>query len=132
MQVNGWHSDRSDERRWHSAVPLFLASAALLALAARVHSLASVIFLFTLVGVGCSYVSIFWAIPTEVLDRSTAATAVGLVNAVGSFSGFLGPYTFGLLYAHTKSFAPGLLLMCVTAAVAGVLIVLTPRRAISN
>jgi ACS family tartrate transporter-like MFS transporter len=128
MQVNGWLSDRSNERRWHTAIPLFIAAAALLAVATQVHSLASLLFLFTLVGVGCSYVSIFWAIPTEVLDRSTAATAVGLVNGVGSLSGFLGPYTFGLLYAHSGSFAPGLQLMCLSAAVAGVLVVLTPKR----
>jgi ACS family tartrate transporter-like MFS transporter len=28
MLVNGWHSDRSRERRWHTALPLFLVAAA--------------------------------------------------------------------------------------------------------
>lgn len=130
MQVNGWHSDKSDERRWHTAIPIFLASLALLILAGGVHSLAPLLLLFTLVGIGASYVSIFWAIPAEILDRSTAVTAVGLVNAIGSFSGFLGPYTFGSLYAHTGSFSPGLLVMCACAAVSGVLILLTPKRTI--
>ena len=32
MLINGWHSDKTQERRWHSAVPLFIAAAALLGL----------------------------------------------------------------------------------------------------
>src|SRR5262249_13202033 len=29
MLFNGWHSDRSQERRWHTAVPLFVGAACL-------------------------------------------------------------------------------------------------------
>src|SRR5260370_33326199 len=30
QQVNGWHSDRTGERRWHPAIPLLLSGIALL------------------------------------------------------------------------------------------------------
>src|SRR5207247_5688723 len=32
MLINGWHSDRSRERRWHAAVPLFIPAAGFLCL----------------------------------------------------------------------------------------------------
>src|SRR4029077_20349409 len=32
MQVNGWHSDRTGERRWHTAIPLWVTAAALFVL----------------------------------------------------------------------------------------------------
>src|SRR3989441_1954866 len=32
MLINGWHSDRNGERRWHSAVPVFIAAVSLLVL----------------------------------------------------------------------------------------------------
>jgi len=32
MQLNGWHSDRTAERRWHTAIPLWVTAAALLVL----------------------------------------------------------------------------------------------------
>src|SRR5437660_10286413 len=32
MQVNGWHSDRPAQRRWHTAIPLCATAAALVVL----------------------------------------------------------------------------------------------------
>ena len=42
----------------------------------------------------------------------------GMINSVGSISGFVGPYVFGYLYTRTHSFSNGLALMMV-AFVAG-------------
>jgi MFS transporter, ACS family, tartrate transporter len=131
MQVNGWHSDRSRERRWHSSVPLFIAAGALLILLAQAPSIPLFLTLFTLVGMAHAYLPTFWAIPTETMSQSTAATAVGLINAVGSIAGFAGPYAFGYLYTRTGSFSVGLSLMMVTALAGGLLILRIPdqRRA---
>ena len=104
MQFNGWHSDKTGERRWHSAILLFVASAALLALLLHNHSVPFLIASFTVVGMGAAYLPTFWAIPTEILSKSSAATAVGLINAVGSISGFAGPYSFGYLDSHRVLF----------------------------
>jgi MFS transporter, ACS family, tartrate transporter len=129
MQVNGWHSDKNRERRWHSTVPLLIAAVALLALLARPHSISLTIALFSLVGVSIGYLSTFWAIPTETLSHSVAATAVGMINAVGSIAGFAGPYAFGYLYTRTGSFSWGLGLMMAAAFSGGMLILLSPRTA---
>jgi len=127
MQTGGWHSDKTGERRWHTAIPLFIAACALLAAAAPGHSLAHFMILFTLVGVGASYVSIAWAIPTEVLSRSMAPTAVGLINATASIAGFAGPYAFGYLYSRSGSFSAGLLMMMLGSLVGGLLILRVPE-----
>jgi MFS transporter, ACS family, tartrate transporter len=127
MQIGGWHSDKSGERRWHTAIPLFIAAGALLAAAATPgHSLAYFMIVFTLVGIGASYVSIAWAIPTEILSRSMAPTAVGLINATASIAGFAGPYAFGYLHSRSGSFSAGLMMMMLGSLVGGVLILRVP------
>ena len=127
MQINGWHSDKSQERRLHSTVPPLIAAAGLLGLIFQPHSLPLSIVLFSLVGMVFAYLPTFWAIPTEILSQSAAAAAVGMVNAVGSAAGFVGPYLFGYLNTRTGSFSYGLALMMVSGLAGGLLILCTPR-----
>ena len=129
MQVNGWHSDKRRERRWHSAVPLFIAAAGLTGLISQPRSISLSVVLFTMVCMAYAYLPTFWAIPTELLKQSAAAAAVGLINAVGSAAGFAGPYLFGYLNTRTGSFSSGLALMMVSAIAGGLLILCTPRSA---
>ncbi len=129
MQINGWHSDRSGERRWHSAVPVFVAVAGFLGLLLQPQSVAVTLGLFTMVGVGSAYLPVFWTIPTEFLSQSTAAVAVGLINAVGSVSGFAGPYLFGYLHTRTGSYFSGLAVLTICALAGGLLMLCTPQRA---
>jgi MFS transporter, ACS family, tartrate transporter len=128
MQVNGWHSDKTLERRWHSAFPQFVAAGALMVLLTQPRSIPLWVALFTLVGMAISYLPIFWAIPTEILSQSAAATAVGMINAVGSIAGFAGPYAFGYLYTRTHSLSFGLALMLMTALAGGLLILRIPHE----
>lgn len=128
MLINGWHSDRDGERRWHAAVPLFIAAIALLGLVAQPHSMLLAVILFTLVGINVSFLPIFWAIPSEFLGASAAAAAVGMINAVGSVAGFAGPSAFGYLCTQTGSFAAGLAALAVTTLAAGLLLLKTPRN----
>jgi len=128
MLINGWHSDRRRERRWHTAVPLFLAAAALLGLVTLPASTPLTVVLLTLVTLAtAAFLVTFWAIPTEILSESTGAAAVGLINAVGSIAGFAGPYAFGYLLTRTGSWTSGLALMMVSALAGGVLVLGTPR-----
>ena len=129
MQVNGWHSDKTRERHWHSAVPMFIAVLGLLGLIAKPSSLSVSVVLFTMAGMAAAYLPTFWAIPTEILNQSAAAVAVGMINAVGSVAGFAGPYAFGYLHTRTESYSYGLALMTVSALAGGLLILFTPRSA---
>jgi ACS family tartrate transporter-like MFS transporter len=134
MLINGWHSDRSRERRWHCAVPLFVGATALLAFISLPGSTALTVVLFMLIcSAWCAFLPAFWAIPTEILSESAAAAGVGMINAVGSVAGFAGPYALGYLNSRTGSFSYGLALMMVSAFVGGMLILRTAgaRRRVS-
>lgn len=128
MLINGWHSDRHGERRWHVAVPLFISAAALLALASQPHSLVLSLALFAIVGTNTAYLPIFWAIPAELLTASAAAASIGAINAVGSIAGFVGPNVFEILVERTGSFAVGMAVLAFCSSAAGLLILGAPRR----
>jgi ACS family tartrate transporter-like MFS transporter len=129
MQINGWHSDRQRERRWHAAIPMFVAALALAILMTQPHSVFLTVALFTLVCSGYSYLPAFWPLPSELLSQSASAAAVGFINAVGSVAGFTGPFLFGYLNTRTGSFVAGLGVMLAAAVGGGLLILLAPRTA---
>jgi MFS transporter, ACS family, tartrate transporter len=126
MQINGWHSDRNKERRLHSAVPMFLGAAGLVGLLFHPDSITLTVGLFSLVSVGACYLPTFWAIPTEILSKSAAAGAVGLINTVGSAAGFAGPFLFGYLQTRTASSSAGLVAMLVCVTAGGMITLLLP------
>jgi MFS transporter, ACS family, tartrate transporter len=126
MLLNGWHSDRSRERRWHAAFPLLLATAGFLCLISLPNSTVMTVSGFSMICVLLAFLPVFWAIPTEILSDSTAAVAVGTINALASVAGFAGPYAFGYLHAETGSFVAGFAVLMLCALVAAVLMLLTP------
>jgi MFS transporter, ACS family, tartrate transporter len=109
QQLNGWHSDRTRERRWHAAIPALLSGVTLfLAIAAGANVALSLLF-FTLVGAAYyAFHPAFWAMPTEFLSGSAAAASIGLINSIGNLGGFVGPLIMGSLVARTRSFKAGL------------------------
>jgi len=128
LQINGWHSDRMAERRWHAAVPLLAAAAGFLLLTTHPREMGVLMFFFLLAATGTAYMSVFWAMPSEILSPTIAATAVGLINSVGSMAGFAAPYAFGYLRTATGSVNPGLVLAALSSFGAGVLVLCAPRR----
>ncbi|HXN51479.1 MAG TPA: MFS transporter [Candidatus Acidoferrum sp.] len=122
QQLNGWHSDRSRERRWHAAVPVLLSGLALfLAISSGSHLALSISF-FTLVGAAYyAFHPAFWAVPTEFLSESAAAASIGFINSVGNLGGFLGPLIMGYLVSRTRSFTAGLWYLVGSFFVSGIL-----------
>ncbi len=125
--IMGWSSDRSQERRWHCAIPQFMAAAALLALSTQPRSVAATVALLTVVSAtSLCFVPLFWSLSTELLGPSGAA-AVGLINTIGSVAGFAGPAAFGYLSTRTGSYSTGLALIAALAVAAGLSILAVPR-----
>jgi ACS family tartrate transporter-like MFS transporter len=127
MLLNGWHSDKTCERRWHCALPTFIAAAGFLALATQPRSIELSMLLFTLATAGNAYLPALWAMPTEFLSKSAAAAAVGMINAVGSIAGFAGPYLFGYLNTKLGSSSYGLAALTVTSLAGGLLVLCIPK-----
>jgi ACS family tartrate transporter-like MFS transporter len=123
QQVNGWHSDRMLERRWHAAAAIFLcAISLLLAVVFGSTNTTVAVILFTLVG-GCyfSFHPCFWAVPTVFLTESAAAASIGLINSLGNLGGFVGPLMMGYLVHRTHSFQAGLLYLVGSLCLSGIL-----------
>jgi ACS family tartrate transporter-like MFS transporter len=122
QQWNGWHSDRTRERRWHAAIPVLLSGLALfLAISSGSHVVPSVVF-FTMMGAAYySFHPAFWAVPTEFLSESAAAASIGLINSLGNLGGFLGPMIMGYLVSRTHSFTAGLWYLVGSFFVSGLL-----------
>jgi MFS transporter, ACS family, tartrate transporter len=131
MLVNGWHSDRHCERRWHCAGPSLIAAVALLGLAAHPQSIPVLLTLFTLATIGNAYLPALWAMPTELLCKSAAAASVGMINAVGSVAGFAGPYLFGYMNTKFGSFSYGLTVLALSSLAAGLLVLRIPKKTLA-
>lgn len=129
MLLNGWHSDRTRERRWHTALPLFVGAACLLAALFTGGHLLVAFALMVIVG-ACTtaFLPSFWPLPTQFLSASAAAASIGLINALGNLGGFLGPYAMGFLRSLTGSFTAGLTVLLTCMAAGGVLVLLLPAR----
>jgi sugar phosphate permease len=124
MLLNGWHSDKTGERQWHTAIPLFAAGLMFVFLTLARHNTSLGIF-FLLAGSGLvyAYYPTFWAIPTLVLSESAAAATFGLINSVGQLGGLAGNYGIGFLNTRTGSLAASFGLIALVYALAGTLIV---------
>ncbi len=122
QQVNGWHSDRTGERRWHAAIPVFLCGIALgLAVVYRFNLPASIALFVLAGGAFYGFQPCFWAVPTLFLSESAAAASIGLINSVGNLGGFVGPLVMGYLASRTHSFTAGLLYLVASLFVSGAL-----------
>ena len=128
MQLNGWHSDRQSERKWHVAVPLLIAVCGWIGLALGPQSLAAKMVLFTMVAIGIANISVFFSMPTEILSQSAAAAAVGIISTAGNISAFLSPYLFAYLKTRTGSFTAGLWAVAAVALTGAVLVLSVPKR----
>ena len=101
---NGWHSDKTGERRRHTAIPLIAAGLMFGLLIVFRHDVFLAV-LFLLLGSGFlyAYYPAFWAMPGMMLTESAAAATFGLINSIGQLGGFFGNYAIGFLNDRTHS-----------------------------
>ena len=106
--LNGWHSDRTGERRWHAAIPL-MATGLLygLMMPAQRHMPWALSFLLMGSGILYAFYPAFWAMPTMILSESAAAATFGLITSVSQIGGLAGPYVIGFLNDRTHSLTAG-------------------------
>src|SRR5262249_3544279 len=122
-------SDRARERRWHAATPCMVAGGALACgffLSSSLPTLRLLLLCITGAGIYAS-LGPKWALLTEVLPKTTAGLALGMVNGVGNVGGFGGPYIVGALRDYTHSFAAGFLFLSGCLVLAGFLLLLLAK-----
>jgi len=105
----GWSSDRTKERRLHTAVPIACGALGLLLVTQSRGHLAVTVLGFMIAYAGFkAYLPAFWALPSIFLTSTAAAGSIGLINSVGNLGGFMGPYVLGKVEKMTGSFEGGL------------------------
>lgn len=132
MLLNSAHSDRTNERRIHIAIPLSLMGVGFLA-CAILHQPILVILALALVPIGhCSSYGPFWSMPTHFLIGQAAASGVALVATIASVGGFLGPALIGYLKNRTETYTTAFILLGAAALVAGLLSLLLRSSTMSR
>ena len=123
----GWNSDRMGERRLHTVIPIFFASAAILLVALLNKPplwLTVSLFLFAATGTK-AYLPAFWSLPSLFLSEAAAAGSIGLINSIGNLGGFVGGWGMGYFQKLTGSFQTGLVILGVSMSVsAGIILAL--------
>ena len=123
MLVAGWHSDRTGERRWHTAGPVWAGALGVAgAVLFRNHLTLTVPFLCLAAAGLTTFISGLWALTSSRVSGRAGAVAVGLINSTGNLGGFAGPYVMGFLKVATKSYTAGLIYLVVAAVLAGALV----------
>ena len=126
--VGGWLSDRI------GSVPVLVSGYAVVAVMAAIASshppvdtLGAFVFLTMAAALGSGSGATF-ALIAKVTDPAKVGGVTGLVGAAGGFGGFVPPLLMGYIYGHTDSYALGLWLLSVTAALTLVLTITVVRR----
>ena len=121
----GWSSDRTKERRLHTAIPIYLGAAGLAGTLLSRGNLWLTVALFIVALAGLkAYLPAFWTLPSLFLTEAAAAGSIGLINSVGNLGGFLGPYVIGKVETMTGSFRGGILFLSASMAFSATVIVL--------
>jgi MFS transporter, ACS family, tartrate transporter len=108
MVLWGRHSDRTQERVWHVAIPSVL-SALTIPVALYLDSPFAVMVAVTLTAIGIfGALPVFWALPSAFLVGASAAGGIALINSLGNLAGFGAPFVTGFLTDLTGSVRTGL------------------------
>lgn len=126
--VGGWLSDK------FGAIPVLTAGYAVVVVGAGIsagtpplHWGGTVVFLAMAAALGSGSGATF-ALIARVTPSSRVGGVTGLVGAAGGLGGFAPPLIMGYVYGRTDSYAIGLWMLCVTAAIALLLTLTVVRR----
>jgi MFS family permease len=133
IYFGGRSSDRRGERRYHIAVPAFIAFLALCAWSFTGGSLIAATLAFTVVTAMTWMANVvFWAVPTEYIKGDASAGAIALINTIGLSGGFWGPAIIGWAKTATDNVHVGFFIMAAMLFLSALLILsltLAPKAA---
>ncbi|SUS06574.1 Sugar phosphate permease [uncultured Defluviicoccus sp.] len=121
-------SDRRQERRLHTGLPMILIGLLLLiGVTLMKHSVVGQMATFTLMGFFFyMYLPLIFTLLTEVLPRHVAIPGISFVGGIGNlFGGFLGPAMVGWLNGITADFVLAFILLAAGGMIGGFLVLAT-------
>jgi MFS family permease len=125
-----WNSDRTGERRWHTAGGFAMCVAGMTMLALIDGQPVLQLAALTLVTSGAlCWVVAFWSIPTSLLSGASAAAGIAWINSIGNLGGHFGPDLIGRIREVNGGNADmAFLTLAGAAAFGGILILLATMK----
>jgi MFS transporter, ACS family, tartrate transporter len=121
------HSDRTGERVWHSALPMFVGAAGI-CVSTVLHQPVWIMVALCVAYLGVSSQNMpFYQLPSTFATGIAVAGGFAMINAIGNVGGIAAPSIFGLLEDWSGSFRIASLLMGAVMAAGGVLLVTVIR-----
>jgi len=127
MILNSAHSDKTEERPLHVAVPLLISGAGFFGCAVLRQPILAVFFL-ALVPIGhCAAYGPFWSMPSRFLTGAPAAAGIALVVTIANVGGLVGPTVIGAMKDRFGTHSAAFILLGTFAGI-GALLALGLRR----
>ena len=123
MLLIAFSSDRTKERRFHTAIPMLIGAIGLALTLVPHQPLVTMIILFTVASIGAkSFLPAFWSLPSLFLSEAAAAGSIGFIISIGALGGALGPFILGAIKDRTGSFFGGILFLSLSMTLSAVII----------
>ncbi|OYN98026.1 MFS transporter [Enemella evansiae] len=133
LLLNGWHSDRTRERRWHIAVPLTISAVAFTATTFFSGQLLWVIVLFTIANAALvAHYAVFWCLPGTFLHGPAAAAGFALVSSIGNVGGLFATYAVGWIRDAAGSASPSIWLFAAVLLSSAIVALRLPAREVDR
>ncbi len=133
MIVWGRNSDRTGERRWHTALTLFMIAGGIAAAFINL-SLPATIIILSLILVGAySMKGPFWALASGWMSSSSAAAGLAAIGAIANLiGGGLMVNVYGIINQKTGSHTLALLPLAVLCLAGGIAVVIMGRKMVRH
>lgn len=132
INISARHSDRTQERKFHVAIPMLIAGVALSVLSYTRGQLGFGLSLFLLVlfvAAVCNFYAVFWSLPSRFLTGYAAASGLALISTVANLTGFVGPAVIGQINKSTGSLYTGVGVIAACMLVASAMLMLYRDKA---
>ncbi|HTV83354.1 MAG TPA: MFS transporter [Acidobacteriaceae bacterium] len=130
MLLNGWHSDKTGERRWHVVAPLLLMAVGYVAAGVSVLPVIVLPALVLMFAGNTAVQAPLWTIPPEFLRGRSAAAGIATINTLGILGGFAGPYLMGVLTDWSGGLQRGLLVLAAPVLAAALLMTIVHQYSV--
>ncbi len=128
MVLAGMHSDRTGERRWHTAIAAFICALSLVC-AAYAGSAVLVVGCLTLsLASAEAMVGPFWAMATSRMAGLSAAAGIAVINSLANLGGYFGPDIIGFFRSANAGFGRGFLAIAATVTISGLMALIVGRQ----
>jgi sugar phosphate permease len=128
MLVNGWHSDRTGERRWHIILPILIGALALALSPLAQRNIGWTVVIISIANAGIlGALPPFWTLPSVLLRGAAAAAGLALAGSIANVAGFFATFLVGWLKDLTHSTDLVVLIFAAILGVSALAVLCIPR-----